>query len=262
MGVKSKKPLGHTIWFKIVLTVLFFLPSYTAKPYNPANTTSVISEVLAHPLVATYAWILPITKALLFVALLAPFVSDRIGQTFVLRYYVSILFIVGLMQNMSFTRDYGFTWLIGNTLVQFVVLVVSLVDVIQNRTMIAKHNLERSRLWVIAPMILAFLMPYAVNKAGVVQPSVAVSTLFNESGVTYCMITPVVIGVLLLYSRGVYKPTLSIISYVGLIFGILNMLTWFGMQPENWWMGVLHLPLVVLSFYGLLIAYKERTLSY
>jgi len=72
------------------------------------------------------------------------------------------------------------------------------------------------------------------------------------------MITPVVIGILLIFSKGVHKPTLSVISYVGFIFGILNMITWFGLQTESWWMGVLHLPLIKLSFYGLLVANREK----
>lgn len=27
--------------------------------------------------------------------------------------------------------------------------------------------------------------------------------------------------------------------------------TWFVFNPENWWMGVCHLPLLIISFYGL-----------
>lgn len=256
----EKKLLGHTTWFKFFLTVLVILPSYTQIVYDPAKTTDVIAEVLANPLVASIAWILPITKALLLVAVVLPLVSDKFGQRFLLGYYAFILLIIGLMQNMSFTADYGFTWLIGNTLVQFAVLSFCLTDVLKNKTIISKQNFVKGRLWIVALMLLAFFMPYSVSSTDIVYPSFTSRVLFNESGVTYCMITPVIIGVLLLFSKGVYKPTLSIISYVGFIFGLLNIITWFVMQTENWWMGVLHLPLVILSFYGLLVAHKQKSL--
>ena len=108
-------------------------------------------------------------------------------------------------------------------------------------------------------MILAFLMPYSVNSIGNIYPSLALRIPYNEAGVTYCMITPIVIGVMLLYSKGVDKSTLSVISYVGFVFGVLNMITWFIMNLDNWWMGVLHLPLLIISFYGLVIVYKEKS---
>ena len=259
MKGKLKKPLGHRIWFKILLTVLVFIPSYTQVGYNPADTTDVIASVMAHPLVASHMWVLPIAKSLLLASVFLPLAYAKFSQRFLLGYYALILLIVGILQNMSFTMDYGFVWVIGNTLVQFVVLGFCLVDVLRNKTIIVKEQLVKSRLWIVALILLAFLMPYSVNNAGIVYPSFTLNVLFDESGVTYCMITPVIIGILLLFSKGVYKPTLSIISYVGFIFGLLNMMTWFGMQADNWWMGVLHLPLVILSFYGLLVAQKEKS---
>jgi hypothetical protein len=101
-------------------------------------------------------------------------------------------------------------------------------------------------------------MPYSVDMNGVVRPSFTFSVLWNESGLTYCMITPIIIGLMLVYSKGIYKPVMSVLSYVGFIFGLLNMMTWFGIHRENWWMGVLHLPLLILSFYGLIVVRKEK----
>lgn len=258
MKDKFKKPLGHTIWFKILLTIIVFLPLYTQIKYAPDETTDVIAAVMAQPLVTSTMWILPIAKLALLIVVILPIVSERFSNRILLGYYSLILIIVGIMQNMSFTEDYGFVWILGNTLVQLVVFCFCIVDVLKNKTIVAKEHLVKGRLWIVGFMLLAYLMPYSVNNEGIVYPSFNLGIFLNESGLTYCMITPVIIGILLLYSKGVHKPTLSIISYVGLIFGLLNMITWFGIQTENWWMGVLHLPLVILSFYGLLIVYKEK----
>lgn len=53
------------------------------------------------------------------------------------------------------------------------------------------------------------------------------------------------------------KPTFYMVSFIGLIFGIMNMLTWFVLQNQNWWMGVLHLPLLILSAYGLILCREK-----
>lgn len=261
MSWKAKKPLGYAIWVKILLTIIIFLPPYTQIAYNPANTTDVIAEVMARPLVASIEWVFPIAKALLFAVVVLTIVSDKFSQKFLLGYYSLILLVIGLMQNMSFTPHYGFTWLIGNTIAQFAVVGFCLADVLKNRTFMLKQSFLKQRLWIVVFMLLAFLMPYSVNKSNIVYPSFTLSVLLNESGVTYCMITPVIIGVFLLFPKGVHNPTLSIISYVGFVFGILNMMTWFVMKIENWWMGVLHLPLVILSFYGLLVSRKGNKAS-
>ena len=118
---------------------------------------------------------------------------------------------------------------------------------------------NRGRIWIIPLMLLAYLMPYAVSDTGAVIPAFFSTVFHNEAGVTYCMITPVILGVMLLFSKGVHKPTLSIVAYVGFIFGLLNTVTWFGMQRESWWMGILHLPLVIIALCGLIVGRQKNT---
>jgi len=257
----ARKPLGYKIWFKVFLTILVFIPPYTRLPYDPAKSTEVIAQSLANPLITSIPWALPIAKVLLLAAVILPLTRVRFSGRVLLGYYAASLIVIGLLQNMAHTEDFGFTWLIGNTLVQLIVSGFCLADAVQNQTIISAGNLRKSRLWVIVLMLLAFLAPYAVSSDGHVYPSFSLTMLTNESGVTYCMVTPVIIGILLLFSGGVHKPTLSIVSYVGLIFGMLNMITWFTLQNKDWWMGVLHLPLFILSFYGLLISRKERYMA-
>ena len=256
MNSKGRKAIGHSIWFKVILTMLIFLPSYTQITYNSTMTADVIASVLSHPMIYSIRWILPVAKLFLLLAIILPAISNRFSQRYLLGYYSFILLVTGILQNMAFTKDYGFSWLVGNTLVELTILTFCIFDVFKNKTVIKWGNMNTKRLWVLIPMALAFLMPFSVDSLNRVSPSFTSNVLFNESGLTYCMVTPAILGMLLLFSKGAHKPTFSVISYVGLIFGIFNMTTWFGMQRESWWMGVLHLPLLVLSFYGLLVSRK------
>lgn len=255
---REKKSLGHTVWFKVVLTLLIFLPNFSQIPYEQADTTSVIAFVMAHPLIVSTAWLLPVFKLLLLWAAVSPFVFKNQSAKVVLGYYAFILVATGLFQNMAQTEAYGFVWLPGNTLIEFIVGAFCAYDLIKGNSVFHRKEFNRSRLWLIPLMLPAFLMPYGISAAGTVMPAFRLGVLGNEAGVTYCMITPVIIGIMLLFSRGVHKPTLSVASFAGFIFGLLNMITWFGIQRASWWMGVLHLPLVIIALYGLRIAYKEK----
>src|SRR5690606_1340493 len=191
------------------------------------------------------------SKWALLAVVVVSLIITKGAEKVILGYYTVILVIVGLFQNTSFTSAYGFVWLIGNTIVQLIAAAYCLYDLVKRKTVIRQSSLKRSRLWIVPLMVITFLMPYGVSNGGDVYPAFPISVLFNEAGVTYCMITPVLLGMLILFSDGVYPPTLSVISYVGLVFGALNIMTWFGIQPGSWWMGVLHLPLLAVSIFGL-----------
>jgi hypothetical protein len=72
------------------------------------------------------------------------------------------------------------------------------------------------------------------------------------------MVTAVVLGVLLLADDGVRSGTLALAAWVGLLFGVANLLTWFVASPQSWWMGVLHLPLLIISGYAAWCARSSR----
>ncbi|GAH34148.1 unnamed protein product, partial [marine sediment metagenome] len=41
--------------------------------------------------------------------------------------------------------------------------------------------------------------------------------------------------------------TFRITSFVGLLLGSVNMINWFILNRDFWWLGVLHLPLFLLA---------------
>ena len=246
------KPLTSRWWFRAVLIVLFvFVPPYAVLPHDSSQVSDITAATLAHPLAYEISWLLPIAKLLLLAAVIAPlFIGVRRGGRWLLGYYSLVLIIVAIFQNMAQTEQFGDTWLIGSTLVQLVVAAVCIYDLRRGLTGIDRSSLALRRVWLVPLMALAYLMPYAVNASGHVYPSLA-HILTNEPGLTYCMITPIVIGMMLLFPGKIHKPTLSLISFTGLLFAIANMMTWFVLRPADWWMGVLHLPLLLTSIYGL-----------
>lgn len=246
-----KKNIVYKWWFKIIILLSMFLPIITETEYNPQNTNILIGEILQHPYINNIGVGLIIAKVFLAIIFILPFIIKENSQKIILWYYIIILFITGLFQNMSKT-EYGFSFIIGNMLAQSIVAIFCACDLFKNKSKISKENLNKRALWIIPLMLLALFMPYIV-KDNAVTPSIN-SIVNNEAGVTYCMITPIMIGICILFKKEIFKPTLHIISFVGFIFGVFNMMTWFGINPQNWWMGILHLPLFIISIYGLIIS--------
>ena len=230
--------------FKIMMVVLMFLPLVTQKPYDSRYTVNVIAEVLKNPYSVRIKVFLPAAKAALLAAAVSPLLFAK-SEKIILGYYAVILMVVSVFQNMSDTQ-YGFTFIPGNMILQLIIAAIVLIDLHGRKSRIEKNDMDARYLWVIPFMALAFLMPYGV-KEGIIVPSVR-TVLINDAGVAYCMITPVILGTLMLFHKYVHRETMHAIAFLGFSFGILNMMTWFGYQRQNWWMGICHLPLLILSF--------------
>ena len=114
----------------------------------------------------------------------------------------------------------------------------------------------RFRSWNVLLFILAFIAFWMPTLDGKMYFSVK-DLIMNESGLTYCMVTPIIISILLLYYPHINKITLRVTSFVGFLFGVLNMITWFILNASFWWMGIIHIPLLIISCVGVVLSKKH-----
>ncbi len=243
-------------WFYVILLILFFIPSYASNDYSPEETSKLVQAVLSNPILYRYDSlfiifkILPLTLIVLFVY--KPKIGSRIFS-----FYVSMLmFIVGLFQHMSHTEDYGFTVLIGNLVLVCIVGLVWLWEFIVQKNNFELQNIKRWKLFLIPFSILAYWYPVSSD----IRPNFVIQALFtNEAGLTYCMITPTILTILILYFPRVNLIVLRITSFTAFIFAIMNMITWFGINLDMWWMGVVHIPLLITSITGLFLSKIKKS---
>jgi len=79
----------------------------------------------------------------------------------------------------------------------------------------------------------------------------------NESGLTFCMMTPLFLALLTLFHPKVNLATLRVNGLIGIIIGLYNMSVNFFINPaELWWNGVLHIPLLSISLYAFVLSYR------
>ncbi|NNG18541.1 hypothetical protein HJ590_02925 [Naumannella sp. ID2617S] len=243
---RPRKSLANRIWLKVVLVLLFLVPPIAAGlPFE--RTSAAIQQVLFAPVAEAVEPLRITFKWLLFAIIPFAFwrrIPGPVRARAVLGCYAVALLVVALLQNWSTQTEWGSVFLLGNALVQLVVAAFVLRDVFGGRSRFTEPR--RARMWLLVPMLFAWAWPYTLQN-GVAVPHFGESVLLNGAGVGYCLVTPVVLGLLLIHIDGVHRPTLAIAGWAGLLFGLLNMLTWFVVNPASWWMGVCHLPLLGIS---------------
>lgn len=241
-------------WFYLILLFLYFLPSYSKINYPPSEIPKVIVEVLKNPLISSYPVIFPIIKILMLVFVLGILISDRINKIFA--FFISILLLaVSLFQNSAITHDYGFVILTGSLILQLIMALSWLWEAILPQNVYSRP-INFGWKWILVPLVLlAFWFP--MNNLA--NPDFSVTSLFaNSAMLTFCMITPILLFLLILAFPKVNLVTFRITSFAGLLFGSMNMVQWFMLNREFWWLGVLHLPLFILAVLAISLKTKEQ----
>jgi hypothetical protein len=182
------------------------------------------------------------------------FFKDIFKKVFPL-FFIILLTVIAVFQNISLDTQFGYALLLGNLLIQGLVVISWIYEFRVQYNKYSKIKLTWWKIFCLILGIFAFWMP-ASN--GLMRFSLS-DFFINEASLTYCMITPVILSFLFLYFPNVNKVTLRITSFVGLYFGIMNMLTWFLLNAAYWWMGIIHLPLLITSLIGLILSTKIET---
>jgi len=247
--------LSKKWWFYLILIAVGFVPSVTQKPVDPQQTSLIIQDVLQKPLIYEIPAIFPLVKiALAFFMITAAVYGSGFKKGF---HYLVIILLAGIavFQNISFETRFGYAVVLGNILIQLAVVIFWIYEAGAGKN---EYRIEsRISWWKIICLILgffAFWMPAGEGVMGFYPADI----LMNEAMVTYCMVTPVLLAFLFLFYPKINIPVLRVMSFVGLYYGILNMMTWFWMNTEFWWMGVVHLPLLINSAAGLIVSLRIK----
>jgi hypothetical protein len=238
-------------WLYLLLLFLFFLPPYSSRDYDPRDSVDVISAVLMNPLIFQVPNLMPIAKAvpaLLVVGLVV--LGDRM-KPFVNAYAALLYGALAIFQQSGWTASYGFVVVTGNVVLVSIVALFWGWELFSGANDFRPRRIPSGRWWCAPLALFAFLSPV---DAITLEPDFnLLHMLTNEAGLTLCMMTPFMLSMLVLFYPTVNLALLRVTSFVGILFGIVNMIVWFLLSPSGWWMGVLHIPLLVTSVYAFLI---------
>lgn len=241
-------------WFYLAFLIFYFLPAYTALPFDAQNTPELIGLVLSSPIIYAYPEVMPLFKLIPLLLISGIIIYGNRAASWFLIYATIIIFAMAILQNSSITDKYGLAILTGNVIIYIFVAMVWLLEVLSRQTDFSRPTHSLWRYWVIPVAILAFWFPVNETTLG---PEFSITALFaNSAGLTTCMMMPMFLAVLSIYHPHVNRATLRVSSYAGLITGLLNVLQWF-MFTENWWIGVVHLPLLTIAAYTFWLSFRD-----
>jgi len=242
-------------WLYPLLVLLFFIPTYASRSYDPRQSVDLIGEVLSAPLIYAVPVLMPVAKIITVVLIVGVLVyGNRMRRAF--NVYVAVLYVAfALFQTAAVTETYGLVVISGNMALILIVALLWVWGVVAERNDFVARKRPLWRWWVAPLGVLSLLAPV---EASTMSPDFSpLCLLTNEAGLTFCMMTPVVLAVLTLFHPTVNPAVLRVSSFVGILLGVINLIVWFAVESWGWWMGVLHIPLVVISIYAFVLGHTR-----
>ncbi|UCE99231.1 MAG: hypothetical protein JSV82_08700 [Planctomycetota bacterium] len=245
-------------WFFLLFVLLqFTVPPYASKGYNfPDEWAEVIKHALRNPIVYSYSELYPIFKVIPIILVIGIIVfRNKVSRLFSI--YVSLSYVLfAFGQSIGVTEKYGLVICTLNLTMFLIVAGFWIWEAIVLQNDFVPAKLFIWRYWVVPLAFLAFWYPINLRTG---RPDFNPIYLFtNIAGMAFCTMTPFYVGLLTLYWPKVNMATLRVTSLVGFIIGLYNMHLNFIVRPGIlWWNGVLHIPLLAISLYGLILSLKK-----
>lgn len=245
----------------LLLLIIFFLPPYAERPFAPQETGNVIRELLfvtSNP--APYTVLAPVfhlaTIALIALIALRPTHAGR-----VLAAYMGVNYLViGWVQTQGVTESYGYVVQTSSMVACALLGVMWLVVSFQNRLNISFNNLDWRHYTLMPLALLAFWSPATVTDVAVYPNFDPILLLTSPAyGLSYCLTTPVFLFLLIVALPDVSPFAYRVTAFNALLYGLINMTAWF--DPAWWWMGVLHIPLLVLPIVALILVRRQAPVA-
>ena len=238
------------LFFYVILILCSFLPLLTAIPYAPWERGLVMVELFSTTSLSYPLWLRGFLHILtLILVVLLILYGSRLGR-FASAYFGLLFLFHSFTQNIAMLPSYGLTILLGNLVLLAVLGIFWLWEAFRPQNEYAFTRLSWWRYWPIPFVILAFWFPYGVGLLPDFNPLLL---LLSDFGVTFCATAPLIIAILTWIYPQVNKRLYTLTCFIGALIGIFNLLAPLTMPGYTLWMLFLHTPLILISFYGLLL---------
>jgi len=256
-SLTQRKWFYPLIYFLLIF--ISFLPLYTERPYDPRDTQQVIFEIISRAALpyAGWGWIFHV--ATLAVIALAVWDPQRGGRAAAAYFGLNYL-VIAFAQTRAQTPTYGFAVHTGAMVAEILLALLWLWVAWKDRLRLSFRDAPRLR-WILLPFaLLVFWSPLTIEGT-TATPNFNPLLLLTSAdyGLAYCFLTPVFLFLLILAWPQVDVFALRVTAFNGLLYGLFNLRHW--AVPERIWLGVMHLPLLVIPIAALWLARKppQRT---
>lgn len=253
--ITSRKWFYPLVYF--VLVIIAFLPLYTERPYDARKTQDVIFYVLMVSTApyAAWGWVFHVlTLAVIGLALWKP----QLGGRAVAAYFGLNYLVIAAVQTRGYTPDYGYAVITGALIASALLGLLWLWVAWKDRLRVSFKDAPRWR-WLLLPFaLLVFWSPTAFDGMRFVpnfDPQLLLTS--PDYGLAYCYMTPVFLFLLILALPYVDAFAFRVTAFNALLYGLFNLSNW--SVPERVWLGVMHIPLLVMSVVALGLSMRRTT---
>ena len=240
-------------WFFALILLIQFIPPYASKGMQSVPhflATHLMNAPMHH--IGNWQILFKLVPILFILGII--FFGNRISRLFSI--YVGIAYLAfNVLQNFSFSQEYGFGILSQNLVTMLLVSIFWFREAWVGENDFSPVKFTPLKWFFIALAFIAFWDPInAVTRMPDFNPLYLIN---NPGGVAFCMMTPVFLAVLFTFFPKIDLTLLRVNSLAAVIIGIFNVLVVFSNPAMQWWFGLLHIPLFVLGVAGLVISFTD-----
>jgi len=237
------------------LLIISMLPPITEIAYDPQETQDVIMHILMVSISPYQGWGWIFHVATLALVAMIAFRPQNTGRIAAAYFGINYL-LIAVLQSKATTEKYGFALHTGALVAISLLGILWLVVAWRRKIVTSFRNVPRWRWFLLPFALLVFWSPISFDGSAVVANfDLRLLLTSPDYGLAYCFMTPVFVFLLILFYPEVDGFAFRVTAFNGFIYGLYNLIHWF--NPDMIWMGVMHLPLLVISLVALLMPRLE-----
>lgn len=239
------------VFFVILVLAQFVLMPFASWNFDPTNIGTIIIVTLSNAPQVNLGRLNILFQSLsLLILILLLVMRDRFRTLF--NIYVAVSYLLfAIIQNVAFIDEYGFSFVTVNVVMFLLVAYVWIREALHSENHFDFSNLRWKYSWMIVLALFAYICPFTMQGQLDFNPL----HFFSRNTTTaFCLTTPLFLTILTLNLPKINIVTYRITAIMGFIIGIYNMAPF--SNPNTVWMGVLHLPLLIISLYCAIMSYR------
>lgn len=257
--MKEKELDSFVLSWKFVVCLLmaqFLLIPVVTRGFSWEDSGVVIGYTLSHAFfqqMYSCSWVFQVVA--LVVLLLLSFKRNKWSTQLFLYYGGLVNALYAIIQNVAISDKYGLSIVTVNLVMMLFVSWMWFRAALSNKYALTFDNLSWRTTWMIPVAMFCFWWPMDIHTA---LPNADWKLLFTgTSGMAFCSMTPVFLVIFML-NKQCDIVLLRALAWVGFIIGIYNMANF--ASSYGVYLGIYHLPLLLISLYALLFGRKRKKL--
>ena len=241
-------------FFAGIIGLSYILVPFASKNFSLLGFMNILRTTLGNSFYYSCKPAFPVFQVIAIIMFLSlVFFRTKFSGIFCI--YAAVCYALFNVQSVAVTEKYGLS------IVTFNIFAFNLVatswgwEAVAGRNDFSKIRQPYWKYIVIAAAVFAFWLPISPKTGG---PDFKLTYfLTSGSALTFCLMTPVFMAVLIFFYPTVNFVTLRVTGLIGTFIGLANVIPKLILRMySTWWDGFLHLPLLILSLLGMVLSMK------